>query len=133
MDCFKIIFQEPWQGRCYKHQGWDPAGYRHGSHCRLNLHQNIPQTTHAQRQDMCQKQFIAAKPKLYLISTMKYVTICSKKELCIFSFVFFYAAKSIIWSITLRNMDKQRLESKKYISGMILFILPPMLVVLCTV
>ena len=56
MDCVKIIFQEPWQGHCYKHQGWDPAGYRHGSHCRLSLHQNIPQTTHAQRQDMCQKK-----------------------------------------------------------------------------
>ena len=37
MDCFKIMLQEPWEGHCHKHQGWNPAGSFHGSHRHLSL------------------------------------------------------------------------------------------------
>merc|ERR1712110_362931 len=61
---------KPWQGDCYKHQGWDPARHFHGPHRRLSLQA----TPLLQCHDMCQKKqlFVADtltmtfQPKLYL-------------------------------------------------------------------
>ena len=64
------MLQEPWQGHCHKHQGWNPAGHFHGSQRRLSIQTNYSSSvTDVQRQDMCQKPAYVADSLTKTLST----------------------------------------------------------------